>query len=51
MYWLQNVYTFIHSFFELISFRYKPTTTALTDIEKSDDFEYSDIYGKNTMNR
>jgi hypothetical protein len=50
MYWLQNIYTFIRSFFELISFRTNATKT-LNDVENTDDFEYSDIYGKNTMNR
>ena len=50
MYWLQNIYTFIRSFFELISFRANPTNT-LNDVENPNNFEYSDIYGKNIMNR
>jgi len=47
MYWFQNVYTFFQSFFELMTFRTKPTDVILNDVENPEDHEYAIIYDIN----
>lgn len=40
MYWLENIYSFFHSFFELISLRTKPKYNSLNDVENPVDYEF-----------
>jgi hypothetical protein len=51
MYWFQNVYTFFHSFFELMTFRSKPSNNNLTDIENPSEYEYVILIDNNKMIR
>jgi hypothetical protein len=51
MYWFQNMYTFFQSFFELMTFRSKPSVNSLNDVENPADYEYVILIDNNQMIR
>ncbi len=51
MYWFQNMYTFFQSFFELLTFRSKPSCNSLNDVENPHDYEFVILNEKNQMIR
>ncbi len=51
MYWVQNVYSFFQSLFELLTFRTKPRYNSLNDVENPADYEFVILNDKNEMIR
>jgi hypothetical protein len=51
MYWFHNIHTFFQSIFEFISFRTKPESNLIKDIENPSDYEYVILVENNKMIR
>jgi hypothetical protein len=45
MYWFANIYTFLHSVFEYLSFRTKPNDNLIEDVESCVDYEFVILKG------
>jgi hypothetical protein len=51
MMWIQDIYTFFKTFFEVLTFRTRPEFNSLNDIENPEDYEFFILNDNNRMDR